>query len=207
MKKRTRWLILGIIGLVLAGCGLGQPSITGDIEKYGDYPIADRKIALCQLPGGPEFEEKLTTTPVECTLLETVAVSDQKGHFEFQDVPDGVYLVFYDSGLGDFDATMEKWAGKTLRIGDTEWLLNSFLQEENPQMHLFSELANLMAMQGMQKTQQYMVLHFIVGESPFILAHDVGKMMREYKMSIPIAVAGKENQPVTFPALYLKRDE
>jgi len=205
MRKATMLLVFGVIGLVLSGCGPRQSPIVGEIQEYGDYPIAGRKVALCQLLGSQEFEEGLTRTPVECTLLETVAVSDEKGHFEFRDVSPGIYLLFYDSGLSDFDVAVEEWAGKTLRIGDTEWLLGSFLANDKPKMPLFSELAHYMVMQGMEKTQQYMALHLMVGQSPFILAHDVDRVIKEDEISIILAIAGEENQVVRFPALYLKR--
>jgi hypothetical protein len=137
--------------------------------------------------------------------LETVAVSDQNGVFEFSDVPPGAYIMFYDSGLSDFDAAVKKWAGQALRIGDTEWLLDSFLEDDNPKIPLFSESANLMVMEGMERFQFYMALHFMLGDSPFILAHDVGKMMKNNEVSIVVAVVGGKNQKVEFPALYLKR--
>lgn len=197
MPKVNLLLLLCVVNLVLSGCGSSQPTIVGEIVEYGEYPIVGRKIALCQIPDSEDFES--------CTLLETVAVSDEKGLFEFRDLTAGAYILFYDSGLSDFDAAMEKWAGQSIRIGDTKWLLDSFLEEDNPRLPLFSELANLLATRGMERTQFYMALNFMLGDSPFILAHDVARMMNKNEESIIVAVAGEKNQEVKFPALYLKR--
>lgn len=204
MRKVVMSLSLSVIHLIMSGCGSGQTSITGEIQAYGDYPIAGRKIALGQisdqiLDDGQEVER--------CTLLETVAVSDQNGFFEFKEIPLGNYLLFYDSGLSDFDVAVGKWAGKTLRISDRKWLLESFLETDKSEisLHLFKESANLLAMQGMERTQQYLMATFMIGNSPFILAHDVDRIVRLNELSIIIAVVGDKNQKVQFPAVYLKQ--
>ena len=134
-----------------------------------------------------------------------MALSDEKGRFEFRDVPAGAYILFYDSGLSDFDAAMGKWAGQTIRIGDTEWLLDSFLEDDVPTIPIFRELANLLGTRGMERTQFYMALNFMLGDSPFILAHDVDRMVRKNEESITVTVTGEKDQEVKFPALYLKR--
>lgn len=203
---------MAIVALLVltAGCDdSSKTSIVGQITAYGDHPIADRRIALCQFSQGSEVEETPITTPMECTLLETVAVSSSEGRFAFEDVPPGLYLLLYDSGLGDFGAALQEWAGKNLRVGDTEWLLSTFLgndQGDNQaEVHIFSELANFMVIRGMEATGQYMALHFMLGDSPFVLAHDVEKMMTEGQMSIAVAKAQKEPPPLSFPALYFGR--
>ncbi len=198
-----------LCALVLASCGeeeseirapgISEPEIAGTIEAFGEHPVAGRKIVLCQL-----VEEKdAYTTPLSCLLREQVAVSDEAGRFEFFGVGDGLYLFLYDSGLSDFDVGLAEWAGKELRIGDPEWFAIEFLGQESSEVNvkLFSEAANLLFTYGSEAWGEYMGLHMMVGDSPFIVAHDVQKALSENAVSMITARVGEGPQEITFRAI------
>ena len=178
-----------LCALVLASCGEGESEISGTIEAFGEHPVAGRKIVLCQLVE----EQDAYTTPLRCLLQEQAAVSDEAGRFEFFGVGDGLYLFLYDSGLSDFDVGLAEWAGKELRIGDSDWFVSEFLGQESSEVsvRIFSEAANLLVTYGSEAWVNYMSLFMMVGDSPFIVAH----------VSMVMAQVGEVPQEVAFGAI------
>ena len=200
----ARLLLPLLCALILASCGeeeseIRDPDIAGTIEAFGKHPVAGRKIVLCQLVE----ESDSYTTPLRCLLQEQVAVSDEAGKFGFFGVGEGLYLFLYDSGLSDFDVGMAEWAGKELRIGDSDWFVSEFLGQESSEVSvkMFSEAGNLLVTYGSEAWVNYMSLFMMVGDSPFIVAHDVQKALSQNAVAIEMVKVGEVPQEVTFRAI------
>jgi hypothetical protein len=121
----------------------------------GTAPISGRHIVLCQLQD---------TSALPCTLTTLAATSDSAGHFEFDTVPDGSYLVFYNSGWDDFNAGVTKWTGKTIQVGDVQWLIDNYFTT-NP-----TGGVDVMFPPG-AKLDLNLGLYRFFGEGPFFWAH------------------------------------
>ena len=121
----------------------------------GTSPVAGRHIVLCQLQ---------TVGSLPCTLTSLATVSDSAGHFEFATVPDGSYLVFYDSGWDDFNAGVTKWTGKVIHVGDVQWLVDNYFTT-NP-----TGGVDVMFPAG-AKVDTTLSLYRFLGEGPFFWAH------------------------------------
>ena len=91
-------------------------------------------------------------------------MSDSAGRFEFKTVPDGSYLVFYDSGWDDFNAGITKWTGKVIHVGDVQWLVDNYFTT-NP-----TGGVNVMFPAG-AKLDVTLGLYRFFGEGPFFWAH------------------------------------
>ena len=185
MRKATMILTFSVISLVLSGCGPGQllgPTLTptptpvpggrliGNIS-YG-VPIKNRKLVLCQI-----VEELELPHLADCTLTELVTTSNSDGEFSFDDVPPGDYFILYDH-VG-FNSGLERWKGKTLKLGDVEWTMEEFyiksdLVEEGgivrSQSPLNCEGFDKLNWQGQGF---YWLSTLSYDSSPFIVAHDV----------------------------------
>ena len=132
------------------------PMISGTLTPgNGTSPVAGRHIVLCQLQ---------TVGSLPCTLTSLATVSDSAGHFEFTTVPDGSYLVFYDSGWDDFSAGVTKWTGKMIHVGDVQWLIDNYFTT-NP-----TGGVNVMFPTG-AKVDTELGLYRFLGEGPFFWAH------------------------------------
>ena len=198
-------LIIFIFSIILGSCS-PAPVLEGNIEVHGDYPIEGRLLVPCSL-GIENFEEGIKLqTPLECTLIDNIAVSDKEGHFSLTGLEKGSYLLFYDSGKADFEATVKKWAGKTLRIGDQDWVVHEFMgsEDDNLEIQVFNEMTPLIMTKNKDALKTYIMLHLLFSDSPFILAHDLEKIAKENQIAMMIAVVGKDAGPVSFGAIYLK---
>jgi hypothetical protein len=101
------------------------------------------------------------------------ANTDRQGRFQFYDVPAGTYFLLYDSGLSDFDEAMAKWGGKTMHFGDQEWL-SSFLGVDFSRGEVDYRMPEGISLSpNVDWLSSYCMLTLLVGESPFIIAHDL----------------------------------
>ncbi len=102
--------------LILAACGEKKPSVTGTVTQWADdTQVANRQLALCKAVS------ESTTPWMDCVLETSISSTDSDGHFEFYDLEPGVYYIFYESGLGDFDEAMDYWGGRTFSWLDDDW--------------------------------------------------------------------------------------
>lgn len=130
-----------------------------------DTPVDGRRVALCQRED-PEQDGV-------CRLMDSTAITDSAGFFEFQDVEEGIYLILYDSGLGDFDKTMDQWSGRLMRLGDERWLAE-FLEIKD-----LDEWVSHRVPEGISLSPHYAwitsycILTLLVDESPFVVSHDM----------------------------------
>ena len=150
-------------------------SILGVFRPWtAETPVADRRVTLCASQGDPR--DGL------CTLMETSVTTDRQGRFQLYDVPAGTYFLLYDSGLSDFDEALVEWGGKTLHFGDQEWLsefLGVDLSDDGfeyrvPEGISFSPHAGWLS--------SYCLLTLLVGESPFIIAHDLAQASHDREL-------------------------
>lgn len=141
-------------------------SIIGVLRPWtAGTPIARRRVALCRSQGDPR--DGL------CDLMPGTVETDRQGRFQFYGVPAGTYFLMYDSGLSDFDAAVEEWAGKTLRFGDQEWL-SDFLRVDLSEGAFEYRLPESISLSpNVDWLSTYCLLTLSVGESPFIIAHDL----------------------------------
>ena len=171
----TFLVVLIIVGIALVACrsqilSTERPTLTvsviGILKPWtAGTPVSGRRVTLCHSQGDPRDGV--------CTLQESAVTTDRQGRFQMYGVPAGAYFVLYDSGLSDFDAALAKWGGKTLHFGDEEWLsdfLGVDLSDDGfeyrvPDGISFSPHAGWLS--------AYCLLTLLVGESPFIIAHDL----------------------------------
>ncbi|HTP11517.1 MAG TPA: hypothetical protein VMP08_24860, partial [Anaerolineae bacterium] len=83
-------------------------------------------------------------------------------------VPPRRYLVFYDSGLADFQSGVDKWANHQMPLGpDVGWMLVFKSYEYAPAMY---------PPPGTKPNDFYYLYSeatLMLGGSPFVLAHDI----------------------------------
>ena len=206
MKEKRNILIgltlLVIIQTVSCSPGAGQSketptpeptptpvlSINGDLTNTSDQ--SGREITLCKIEGDS------SEYPVDCVVYDQSVTVNADGEFAFYNVPEGTYFILYDyqGGGVDFQDGMDMWSGKTLKIGDTDWLEENYFElfpdgemrvtiKVGMPMELINNPGLLMA---------YNVLTLQVSESPFVLAHTVNygnlsslnKMVNLIKVSV-----------------------
>ena len=152
-----------------------EVSVLGVFRPWtADTPVANRRVTLCGSQGDPRDGV--------CTLMESSVTTDRQGRFQIYDVPTGTYFLLYDSGLSDFDEALEEWGGKTLHFGDQEWLsefMGVDLSDDDfeyrvPEGISFSPHAGWLS--------SYCLLTLLVGESPFIIAHDLEQASHEREL-------------------------
>jgi hypothetical protein len=145
----------------------GLPAVRGRIHPWSDEPIANRKIVLCEL-----YEETIWK-PYDCKLTTHSTTSDGSGAFSLEKVPPGRYLVLYDSGMTDFDAAVQRWAGRVIILGDYLWLDDNGFFSEDSKGNFY-----LIMPEGAPYESFYYYrseLTLTVGGSPFFVAHDITK--------------------------------
>ena len=139
-----------------------------------DTPIAGRHVALCQSQGDPRNGL--------CELLPHTVDTDHQGRFQFYDVPAGTYFLLYDSGLSDFDEAMARWGGKTLHFGNEEWL-SDFLGVDLSQGEVDYRMPEGITLSpNVDWLSSYCLLTLLVGESPFIIAHDLQSVSHDREL-------------------------
>jgi hypothetical protein len=182
------FLLLIVLSVVLAACQAQamiprrpapSSSVIGVLRPWtADTPVSGRHVLLCRSEGDPRDGV--------CTLLDQAVKTDHQGRFQLHDVPAGTYFVLYDSGLSDFDEAFAKWGGKTLHFGDEEWL-TEFLgvdisqggfEYRVPEEISFSPHAGWLS--------SYCLLTLLVGESPFIIAHDLESASQDRELHCAI---------------------
>jgi hypothetical protein len=173
MRKSRALVQILFLTLALVACSaIEQPTdvpahfVEGQLIPWGsNSPVAERHVVLCRINGQP--------SDGECELMESAAVTDEQGFFSASAVQPGTYFILYDSGLMDFDEAMDLWRGKTLRFGDIEWL-SEFLGVD-----LHTEPVEFRVPEGISHSphegwlKRYCTLTLSVGNSPFIIAHDI----------------------------------
>lgn len=150
-------------------------SIIGVLKPWTtDTPIADRHVALCQSQGDPR--DGL------CKLMLQTVDTDRQGRFQFYDVPAGTYFLLYDSGLSDFDEAMAKWGGETLHFGDQDWV-SDFLGVDLSKGEIDYRMPEGIALSpNVDWLSSYCLLTLLVGESPFIIAHDLQSVSHDREL-------------------------
>lgn len=137
-------------------------------------PIAGRHLALCRSLGDPR--DGL------CELMPRTVETDRQGRFQFYDVPAGTYFLLYDSGLSDFDKAMARWGGETLRFGDQAWL-SDFLSVDFSEGEINYRMPEGISLSpDVDWLSSYCLLTLLVGESPFIIAHDLQSVSHDREL-------------------------
>jgi hypothetical protein len=111
-----------------------------------------------------------TPAPYDCELTRFTAVSDAQAQFEMDGVSPGRYLVLYDSGLEGFEAGLNRWANKTLHLGDGLWVVTHIFHEEEDGSYRYY------LPKGATSHEFYLAfdsLTLMFSGSPFIVAHDM----------------------------------
>jgi hypothetical protein len=194
-------ILLILVFGVVSGCGVSDeptavPQIEGMLVPWGtDSHIEGRHIVLCRLLGAPQDGE--------CELMETAAISDDHGAFYLSGVSQGSYFVLYDSGLSDFNEALDEWGGETLVFADLDWL-SGFLG-----IDLRIEPVEFRVPDGISHSPhegwltQYCTLTLSVGDSPFVIAHDMDRAQAEQELRCLIVdVTPGELQDITVQAAY-----
>jgi len=165
--------ILFVLLYLLAACssldGLKDtpsPSVEGQLTAWGENsPIDNRHVVLCRIVDLP--------SDGLCELMPSAAVTDDQGYFVVSSVPAGSYFILYDSGLTDFDQALDLWGGEVLSFGDMGWLAE-FLGVD-----IQTEAVEFRVPEGISHSPHqgwlthYCTLTLSVGNSPFIIAHDM----------------------------------
>ncbi len=175
-------------------------AVKGSLKPWGDTsPINDRRIVLCQIVG----DER--TLPADCVLMKSSATSDAQGGFQIHKVPPGAYFILYNSGLTDFEAGLERWGGKELKLGNVEWLVKDYIVGDLTKVELY--LPDGAPLPTVFNIVRYVNLTLSLDDSPFIVSHDIEKTFSD-KIVKPVIVEVREGQAsqVTFPVvLYFPR--
>jgi hypothetical protein len=155
-------------------------SVEGQLTAWGEKSHVDnRHIVLCRIEDKP--------SDGRCELMPTAAVTDDQGNFAISYVPAGSYFILYDSGLTDFDEALDLWGGEMLRFGDMDWL-SEFLGVD-----LQTEPVEFRVPEGISHSPHqgwlthYCTLTLSVGNSPFIIAHDMEKAQESRDLRCLIA--------------------
>jgi hypothetical protein len=143
-----------------------DPRSDADAQSDADSPDDQRHADAGEWHRG---DFRSTHRPVPAARHQRAAVhtdhaGDSAGHFEFDTVPDGSYLVFYNSGWDDFNAGVTKWTGKTIQVGDVQWLIDNYFTT-NP-----TGGVDVMFPPG-AKLDLNLGLYRFFGEGPFFWAH------------------------------------
>lgn len=184
---------LFILLFLLAACSSPKDSedtpsqpVEGRLTAWGEKSFVDnRHVVLCRIVDQP--------SDGRCELMVVAAVTDDQGNFVISYVQAGSYFILYDSGLTDFDEALDLWGGKMLRFGEREWL-SEFLGVD-----LDTEAVEFRVPEGISHSPHqgwlthYCTLTLSVGNSPFIIAHDMEKAQetRELRCLIVEVIPGE----------------
>lgn len=165
--------ILFLVFGILVSCGEAEeptatpiPDIQGKIVSWGSYsPVGGRHIVLCKLLGPPQEGR--------CRLMETAAQTDQTGTFYLSGAEEGMYFVLYDSGLADFMEALDRWGGQEMNFSDPDWLAEFLGVDIRTDPIEFRVPEGISHSPHMGWLTHYCTLTLSVGDSPFIVAHDL----------------------------------
>lgn len=190
--------------------------IVGQIYPWTDEPIQERRLVLCEL------YEETPLVPYDCKLTNLTTITNKNGEFHFEKVPNGTYLVFYNSGVDDFNreaaetdfyTEVERWNGQVIKLGNTSWLLDrKFFNYQGEDFIIFSPAG--------EKRHRFYYDHvgltLMAGRSQFIVAHDIEKVISsnyvsEFPPRVPdrvyvptmIEVVDGHTSQIGFDVLYL----
>lgn len=175
---------LVIIMVMLTACGGGLPlkptastggNVIGRLYPWTpDTPIEGRQLTLCRTIGDQ--------TKGNCELMESAVESDERGRFQIDNVPEGVYFVLYDSRLSDFGTGLKEWGGRTLHFGDREWLIE-FLGASPDDGWVPYRLPDGISPSPHEGwLSHYCGLTLLIGQSPFIIAHDMAMARDQHQL-------------------------
>ena len=196
LKKIYFFVVIILLISAISGCDKVQgllatptptPAIMGNLLPWRDSLVADRQLALCEIIGDQE------TMPINCLLLEDIAVSDSFGQFQFQDIAPGKYLIIYDSGLSEFDTGIQYFGGEILEIGDIDWILDNYTTD-------FLLHYDILAQDDLAKVSlnipegapfdldvgTYSFSLLLFDNSPFVVAHNVEKTFADNEINLVI---------------------
>lgn len=173
------------------------PAISGKLDPWTeDTPIVDRYLALCKVS---ETEGRMN-----CDLMTSFVVTNERGEFEFFDVPAATYMVIHDSGVGSFEEAMKKWGGTAIRIADPAWCDKYF-----GEYAAASGWVSLRIPKGANidpnTMKAYGQFSLGLGNSPFILAHLPGAVFADEPLllrHITVEVTMGETAMLTVPITY-----
>lgn len=207
MKRVDATLLatLIIVGIVLVACQsqiLSPETLPQSVSVIGilrpwtaGTPVSGRRIALCHSQGDPREGV--------CTLQEDAVTTDRQGRFQIYDVPAGTYFVLYDSGLSDFDEALTEWGGKTLYFGSQEWLADFLGVRLSDDGFEYRIPEGISLSPGAGWLSSYCLLTLLVGESPFIIAHDLESASHDRELHCAlIDVAPGQTAKVDVQVLY-----
>lgn len=155
------------------------PDIGGIVTSSGGH-AANRHFVLCEVSGP------------DCKITSLQALSNSSGYFEFPDVPPGEYYIFYDSGHEDFKAAANRWAGRSIRVGDVEWLVDYFITKNADGTFSFSVIPGM----ALDQNSAYMAVYRFFAISPFIWAHTCSSTCALPEDVIPVIASFSEGKPV-----------
>lgn len=157
-------------------------ALNGQLVGGDPADAAGRGVALCALRGEA------------CTLLPETTQTDEAGQFTFEDVAAGRYLLLTDSGLADFDEAAADRAGDELHPGDWPWVRDELLglAEGDPiELHVSPDA-------GAGRVE-YALNALLLGESPFVVAHEAAPADSLPARPLVIDVGGGESTTVDVP--------
>lgn len=166
--------------------------VIGRLKPWkNEFSVDGRRIVLAKLVGDQRG------ILADCVLTNLTTTSDTEGNFQFEEVPPGKYFVLYDSGLSDFNVGLNHWTGKTLRLEDPDWLYHYFVDQVDDEILIVIPEGTLRSAEEYVTVQMLRVL--VGGRSPFVLAHDIGKLLSGKALDpVTISVSGEQVTHIEF---------
>jgi hypothetical protein len=134
--------------------------------------------------------------------MQSAAIADEQGRFQIAAMPPGEYLMLYNSGLSDFDAALERWGGTTFRWFDEDWLDEYFGMYAGGGWVKFHQPKGVSI--PPERLRAYCQFALLIGNSPFVLAHELGQSFQDERILEPIAfeVAKEQTSQLEFSVEY-----